>query len=80
MVARRSAGAVRSSDMTAKILHSTNRVYALVFLGRMDEARALYLEHRGQKDVQDGKSWEAVVLKEFTDCGDWDAQPGKEPT
>jgi tetratricopeptide (TPR) repeat protein len=45
----------------------TNRAHALMFLGRIDEARALYLKYRGQKDVQDGKSWEAVVLEDFAD-------------
>jgi hypothetical protein len=38
-----------------------------MFLGRIDEARALYLKHRGQKDVLDGKSWEALILADFAD-------------
>ena len=38
-----------------------------MFLGRVDEARALYLEYRGQKDVQEGKSWEAAILEDFAD-------------
>jgi hypothetical protein len=36
-----------------------------MFLGRVDEARALYLKYRGQQQVQGDKSWEAVVLEDF---------------
>ncbi|HEY6466748.1 MAG TPA: hypothetical protein VIY69_12195, partial [Candidatus Acidoferrales bacterium] len=37
-----------------------------MFLGRIDEARALYLKYRGQKNVlSNGKPWEAVVLGDF---------------
>jgi hypothetical protein len=42
-----------------------NRAHALMFLGRVDEARALYLKYRGQQQVQGDKSWEAVVLEDF---------------
>jgi hypothetical protein len=45
----------------------TNRAHALMLLGRFDEARALYLKYRGQKDVTNGKSWEVVVLEDFTE-------------
>ena len=44
----------------------TNRAHALMFLGRTDEARALYLKYRGQKNVSGGKVWEAVILDDFT--------------
>jgi hypothetical protein len=37
-----------------------------MFLGRVDEARALYLRYRGEKNVQDG-SWETNILEEFTE-------------
>jgi hypothetical protein len=40
-----------------------------MFLGRLDEARALYLKYRGQKDISDGKSWEAAILDDFADLG-----------
>ena len=36
-----------------------------MFLGRTDEARALYLKYRGQKI--DGKPWETVVLGDFAE-------------
>ena len=29
--------------------------------------RALYLKYRDQKDVFDGKSWEAVILDDYSD-------------
>jgi hypothetical protein len=43
----------------------TNRAHALMFLGRTDEARALYMKYRGQKD-SDGP-WEAAVLGDFAE-------------
>ena len=42
-----------------------NRAHALMFLGRTDGARALYLKYRGRKDVFEGKSWETVVQEDF---------------
>src|SRR5262249_31834061 len=44
-----------------------NRAHALMFLGRVDEARALYLRYRGEKNVQDDKSWETVVVEDFAE-------------
>ena len=44
-----------------------NRAHALMFLGRTDEARALYLKYRGRKDVFEGKSWETVVQEDFAE-------------
>jgi tetratricopeptide (TPR) repeat protein len=48
-----------------KIWLHANRAHALMFLGRIEEARTLYLKYRGQKDVFDGKSWEAVIIEDF---------------
>jgi tetratricopeptide (TPR) repeat protein len=45
----------------------TNRAHALMFLNRTDEARALYLKYRDQKDVQAGKSWPTVILDGFAE-------------
>ncbi|HLH12368.1 MAG TPA: tetratricopeptide repeat protein, partial [Methylovirgula sp.] len=45
----------------------TNRAHALMFLGRTDEARSLYLQYRNQKNVQEGKSWAAVILDDFAE-------------
>jgi len=43
----------------------TNRAHALMFLGRVDEARTIYLQHRGEKshDV----IWETAVLRDFVE-------------
>jgi hypothetical protein len=38
-----------------------------MFLAHTDEARALYLKYRGKKDVQDGKSWIALILEDFAE-------------
>jgi TPR repeat protein/energy-coupling factor transporter ATP-binding protein EcfA2 len=42
----------------------TNRAHALMFLGRQEEAKALYLAYRG-KLVSDGVSWESVIADDF---------------
>jgi hypothetical protein len=34
---------------------------------RLEEAHALCLKYRGQQDVQDNKSWEAIILEDFAD-------------
>ena len=39
--------------------------YVLMFLGRIDEARALDRMYRGEKNVMAGKSWETVILEGF---------------
>jgi hypothetical protein len=44
-----------------------NRAHALMFLGHVDEARAIYLEYRGTKNVEDEKSWESVTLQDFAE-------------
>ena len=41
------------------------RADALMFLGRIDEARAIFLKYRGQK-LGSGQTWEAVVLEDFS--------------
>jgi tetratricopeptide (TPR) repeat protein len=45
----------------------TNRAHALTFVGRIEEARALYLKYRGTKNVWAGKSWEAAILEDFVE-------------
>ena len=42
-----------------------NRAHALMFLGQVDEAHAIYLKYRGHQNVQGGETWEAVVLEDF---------------
>jgi hypothetical protein len=42
----------------------TNRAHALMFLGRVDEARTLYLAHRGEKTI-DNKIWEDDIREDF---------------
>jgi len=43
----------------------SNRAHALMFLDRTDEARALYLQYRGRQNVDDQKSWEALIAEDF---------------
>ena len=44
-----------------------NHAHALLFLGRADEARAIYLKHRGEKVDIDGtdKTWDQAILEDF---------------
>ncbi len=44
-----------------------NRAHALMFAGRVDEARTVYLHYCGTKNVQNDKSWEAVALEDFAE-------------
>jgi tetratricopeptide (TPR) repeat protein len=44
-----------------------NRAHALLFLDRIDDARALYLQYRGRKNVLNQKSWEEIILEDFTE-------------
>jgi tetratricopeptide (TPR) repeat protein len=46
-----------------------NRAHALMFLGRVEEARALYLAHRGAGNASASgeKSWETIVLEDFAE-------------
>jgi tetratricopeptide (TPR) repeat protein len=45
-----------------------NRAHALMFLGRIDEARDLYLKYRGRQIPEaKGNTWEAVVLGDFAE-------------
>ena len=44
----------------------TNRAHALLFLGRIDEARKIYLDHRGEKTLDD-KIWEVAVREDFAE-------------
>jgi tetratricopeptide (TPR) repeat protein len=44
----------------------SNRAHALMFLGRLDEARTLYLKYRGQTLAeQSGNSWETAIREDF---------------
>jgi hypothetical protein len=50
-----------------EICHYTNRAHAVMFLGRTDEARTLYLKYRDQANAQDGKSRPTVIRKNFAE-------------
>jgi tetratricopeptide (TPR) repeat protein len=45
-----------------------NRAHALMFLGREDEARALYLRYQDDKNVL-GKPWGTLIVDDFTEMG-----------
>jgi tetratricopeptide (TPR) repeat protein len=45
----------------------SNRAHALMFLDRVDEARALYLKYRAVQKVVGDKSWETIILCDFAE-------------
>jgi tetratricopeptide (TPR) repeat protein len=42
-----------------------NQAHAFMFLGRIDTARSIYLQYRGEKNVAGFDTWEAAVLDDF---------------
>ncbi|HUD89579.1 MAG TPA: tetratricopeptide repeat protein [Xanthobacteraceae bacterium] len=48
-----------------KVWLYTNQAHALMFLGRVDAAKSIYLQYRGKQDVSGGDSWESAILKDF---------------
>jgi tetratricopeptide (TPR) repeat protein len=70
ILARDFARALEAADlihsaMPGTILFHIYRARALMFLGRVDEARVLHSRYRREKNVQNGKSWETLVLEDF---------------
>ena len=41
-----------------------------MFLRHVDEARSLYLQYRGTKNIVGAKSWETVILEDFAELGE----------
>jgi len=63
--------ALRSVDQAIslapdKVWLYANRAHALMFLGRDEEARTLYLRYRDETNVL-GKPWDAVILGDFAE-------------
>jgi tetratricopeptide (TPR) repeat protein len=72
VLARNFVRALEASDLIISIASDqiwlyTNRAHALMFLGRVGEARALYLLYRGAKNIQGDKSWETVIVQDFAE-------------
>jgi hypothetical protein len=72
ILARNFAMAIEVADQAIslapdKIWLYRNRSHALMFLDRVDEARAVYLKYRRQQNVFGNKSWEIGVLEGFAE-------------
>ena len=48
------------------LLIETNRAHALMFLGRQEEAKALYLAYKGKR-LSDAVSWERTIADDFAE-------------
>jgi TPR repeat protein len=50
------------------LMIETNRVHALMFLGRGEDAKALYLAHKGEPlSEQDARLWERIIVEDFAE-------------
>jgi len=72
VLARNFATALEAADQSISLAPDeiwlyANRAHALMFLGQIEEAKALYLKYRDQTDVQDGKSWKVVIHEDFAE-------------
>ena len=45
----------------------TNRAHALMFMGHDEEAKALYLAHKGKPISEVDELWEQVISEDFAD-------------
>ena len=54
--------------LPADLMIETNRAHALMFLGREEEARVLYLAHKGERlSQEDSRSWERATADDFAE-------------
>ena len=73
LFARGFTKALSASDRAHALLSDnlsieTNRAHALMFLGYEEEAKALYLAHKGKPmSEQDSGLWERVIAKDFAE-------------
>ena len=72
LLARRYDAALEASDAAIAaapdtVWLQTNRAHALMMLGRTDEALAIYLRYRGEKNVREDKSWETIIAEDFAE-------------
>jgi tetratricopeptide (TPR) repeat protein len=70
LLAGKFAKALEASDQAIAAMPDTiwphsNRAHALMFLGRKDEARALYLKYRGAPNAQGDRNWNDIVRVDF---------------
>jgi TPR repeat protein len=45
----------------------SNRAHALMFMGHDEEAKALYLAHKGEVPDRSGKLWEQIIAQDFAE-------------
>lgn len=50
-----------------RIWLNSNRAHALLFLGREDEARAVYLRYQGVEKALGDRAWDDVILTDFAE-------------
>jgi TPR repeat protein len=50
------------------LMIETNRAHALMFLGRGEDSKALYLAHKGKPiSEQDARLWERIIVEDFAE-------------
>jgi tetratricopeptide (TPR) repeat protein len=70
VLAKNFAQAIEAADLSISLAPGktwlyTNRAHALMLLGRIEEARALYLQYSGRPKVEGEKTWETLVVEDF---------------
>lgn len=71
LIARDFAEALAASERARalaadQVWIESNRAHALLFLGRLQEARQIYLAHKGARlTEQSGKTWEDMIANDF---------------
>ncbi len=75
LVARQFDRALTASERAHALLPSDpsieiNRAHALMFLGRAEEAKEIYLAHKGERiSAPDGDLWDGVIAEDFRELG-----------
>jgi TPR repeat protein len=61
------AVADRGQALSPDNVESKSRVHALMFMGRDEEAKTLYLAHKGEVSKRTRKLWEQVIAEDFAE-------------
>jgi tetratricopeptide (TPR) repeat protein len=61
------SAASRALELNPKLLAaSANKAHALLLLGRIDDAKRMYLEHKGRPGpIINGKTWDELIAADF---------------
>ncbi len=72
LFAKQFKAALESSERAMRFqpdlpVYATNHAHALMFLGREEDARALYRKYKGQRTMEGRGLWEEEILNDFNE-------------